>query len=165
MLWTQKATTRFFYKYFKYRKDKTSPNYLDKKQYVNLCADFFLLLQEELLQGKGYTIPYGLGEIKIIKRKHYNKMRNYSAEKKIHKETGIWKEVKFLNFHTGGYAAVISWRKKDIGPEYRKLYRFSPAFNLKKKLSKDLLETGNIDKYHDSQNNKPFSLNKMTTLI
>lgn len=163
--WRKSKTIDQFYKGYKYRKDKENPSYVDAKKHREIVEDFFTMIQQHLIEGKTYYIPYGMGEFKIHKYKPRQKRpRDYNAEKKFHAETGIWKKIYFQNFHSDGYKVKPTWFYKDYpAVPARRFYRFEFNRRFRKKLVEKMHTSGDTSSYMNSTKNT--KLSKTKTLI
>ncbi len=162
--WTKSKTINGIYKDFKYRKDKSSPHYLSKKQYREFVEDYFNSLVEYLISGKTYKVPHGLGEFRIIKYKPKTKPRNFKAEVRYYERNGVWKKIPLQNFHSNGERIKITWFTRDYPLIPNKgLVRFSSVRSFRNKISHKLLTEGSIEDYYKVQ--KSTKLNKTNVLI
>jgi nucleoid DNA-binding protein len=157
--WRKSKTIDHFYK------DYTEKRKVDKKTYKNIVKDFFLMLQDHVIEGNTYYVPYGMGEFRISKYKPKpGKSRNYYAEKKYHDEYGIWKHLYFQNFHSDGYRFNLRWFTKDypLIPAKR-VYRYGVNRDFMKKFAKIMHEKGNSGDYYNLT--RSTKLSKAKTLI
>lgn len=163
--WTKSKTTRYLYKFYPYKKDKTHPFYLDRKQFRQILIDFFELVQTHIVNGNIYYPPYGMGEFRAHKFKQkIRKSRNYGLEKKYFAEHGVWKKIYHQNFHSNGERVKIGWFVKGYDRiPLKRYYRFHPAHGIKLKLARKLLTEGNIEDYYKVQ--KTTRLKDIKTLI
>jgi len=163
--WRKSKTINQLYKTYKYSKDKEHPYFVDKKTHTAIMDDFFMCIQEHLISGKTYYIPYGMGEFKIHKFKPRKvRPRNYNAEKKYHAETGEWKKIYFQNFHSDGYKMKFGWFNKNYPTiPAKRFYRFEFNRQLRKRLAEKLHIDGDTSAYLKSTQNT--KLSKTKTLI
>ncbi len=150
--WTKSRTLKQLYKYYKYKKDKESVNYVDKAVYTDIMKDYFLLLHDYLLDtGNPYKIPYGLGEFRVIKHKDTRHLcRNYNAEKLHHKRTGEWKVIRHRNFHTDGYKLKVRWFTQGYPAlALNGYYKFTNNRKRRLEFAKYLKETGDVSRFYN----------------
>lgn len=162
--WTKSKTIKNFYKHFRYKKSPEHPNFLTKKEHTAIIEDYFLSLIEFLIDGNIYKVPYGMGEFRVTKFKPKTKPRNFQAEIKHHKETGIWKKIPYHNFHSDGEKITIGWFTRDY-PQIpnKRICRFEANQRFRKKLAASMLKQGNIQDYYKVQRNT--RLHKTKVLI
>ena len=155
--WTKSRVLRQFYKYYKYKKDKESNNYVNRDTYYAIMKDYFLLLHEHLLAtGKPYKVPHGLGEFRVIKHKDTRHLhRNYRAEKLHHARTGEWKVIRHRNFHTDGYKLKIKWFTNGYSAlALNGYYKFTTNRRINRNFAKYLKETGDINRFYNLERTK-----------
>lgn len=165
MRWTQKATIKNFYKYYRYRKDKKGENYLTPKQFREVNEDILLAIREDILDGGKFDVPYGMGEIKISRGKQKFKTRNYLLEKQNFKKTGIWKEIPVINLHTDGYRLRIGWYILGEKITNKSYYKFVANRVFKRKLAEQVKKTGDISKFLPLDKRFSVKLAKQTVLV
>lgn len=109
---------------------------INLKTYKDIIKNCIEVLIEMLIEGKTFSIPYSLGEMRIIRYKVKN-WKKAGINWKETKETGSY--VYYTLNHTEGYKFYIEWtknKKSFLGQTY---WRFHPHKSCKLKLSKAVL--------------------------
>lgn len=122
------------YKQYISDKQKGTTYYLPSKMFTQVCDMFYSEAVEQVLKGKVFKLPFGLGEIEITKRKiKVYKSNERSVDWKTTLEIG--KKVYHLNEHTNGYNYGIDWRNITQCRNFRS-YRFIGTRYFKRTLAK-----------------------------
>ena len=83
-----------------------------QSQFINVCDDFYKQMVDNILAGKTFAMPFGIGKIEINKEQDIDKRINHrlNIDWKAYLETG--KKVIHLNEHSNGYSYKILWKPK-----------------------------------------------------
>jgi len=129
------------YKFYKSINPKGSDFYVDYKRFSEITHAGMQKISDLLLnESEIIKLPYGLGELSIIKRK--NSMRKMYIDFKTTREVG--ETVYFFNDHTRGYIFRFRWRKNIVFVKNRKHYSFIPSRGNKRQLAA-LIKSGKVD--------------------
>lgn len=112
---------------------------IEYKLYVILIEEFYKRLMEEiLLRGSMFKLPYRMGYLRVNKRKI-----NYNHKIAVDWATTnkIGKKVYHLNDHTKGFKFFFKWNKSNIIFKYKSLYRLVLTREHKRNLAK-LIKSG-----------------------
>lgn len=112
--------------------------------YVNIVNDFYKTMVDYVLLKSGkFILPFGLGDIFVIKRKvDLDYIDHKALDWKTTNQTG--KRVYHLNEHTGGYKYFYHWDKSRSRLNKLYLYRFQLTRTNKRRLAK-LVKSGKHD--------------------
>jgi len=154
---------RDFWNFYRKRYKKVKPAGFYERTYFKLIADFNSMLADDLIQGGVFTMPYGLGELCIKKKKSVPFLRDGKLNVKHipvnWKRTRVfWKEhpeamkegraIRLTNDHTDNYTFKFGWykpRKKNI--RNLEVYNFVAARSKKKKLNRFLMDPDSINSF------------------
>ena len=118
---------------------------IEYSEFVNICGDYYKLVMELVFNGGTYKMPYGLGELKISKRKvKLDHLMPKNMDWKSSAEVG--KQVYHLNEHTGGYRYFFHWVKKKNALVNKYLYRLVMTRDNKRTLAR-LIKSKEQDYY------------------
>lgn len=113
---------------------ESSVYYVSQTIFITISSEFNKKIKENLLKGKRFNLPFGLGYMEITKSKiKYYKTSNYSVDWKATLEAG--KKIYYLNEHSDSYNYNISWEVPN-NREVIKAYRFVGCRNFKRTLAK-----------------------------
>lgn len=115
----------------------------DYKTFDSIIQTFNkFLIEEELLTGKAFTLPYNMGEFIILKYKTDNN------DKKPYLTADAYR--KFRNVHTDGYRPILKWRRSKVSRiKFGNIWRIS-LLSYKKLISEFLMKDfNNIYKFND----------------
>jgi len=90
-------------------KDKDSPYYVTYSEYVDICSIFYQMIVKAIIDdGIRFKLPFGLGEIFVLKRKV-----KYNNKMPIDWATTLkeGKRIYNLNEHTSGFGYKFFWTK------------------------------------------------------
>mgnify|MGYP001210628413 CR=1 FL=1 len=107
--------------------------------FISLIEEYYKQLMEEiLLNGVLFKMPFRMGYFRIIKRK-----LSYSHKIAIDWDTTnkIGKKVYHLNDHTHGYKYIFKWNKRNLIFKYCNLYRLVITRTHKRRLA-SLIKAG-----------------------
>ena len=122
------------YKEYISDKEKGSVYHIPSTQFMAMCDMYYEECVEQVLKGKTFKLPFGLGEIEITKRKIPSyKTNDRSVDWKTTVELG--KKVYHLNEHTNGYNYGIDW-KNVTNCRNTSVYRFIGTRYFKRTLAK-----------------------------
>jgi hypothetical protein len=114
-------------------------------EFVSICSDYYKDVIDSVFEGETYKMPYGLGELKISKKKIViNKLRPTNVDWKKSVECG--KQVFHLNEHSSGFKYFFHWVKKKNIAVNKYIYRLVMTRENKRKLAR-LIKSGNYDYY------------------
>lgn len=130
-------TFKDMYKAYMEDVETGSPYDIPYSLFVEITTEYINETVERLYDGFRVFLPYGLGELQIVKKKMYFKSQ-------LDKKKGIdWaatnkfgKVIHHLNEHTGGFKYLFYWDRKKSRIKNAKCYRFVPTRNLKRTLAK-----------------------------
>jgi hypothetical protein len=134
--------------YDEYIKDvnEDSPYWMDRGTFVKVGDKFYKEAVQEVLNGKVLYLPFGLGRIRIIKKKLSNYKRVTYINWKESKLLG--KRVYHLNEHSDGYNYFIKWDNK-FGVNWVRRYNFVPTRNFKRTLAR-IIKNKESDYFEDN---------------
>lgn len=123
-----------------------SPLYVPYDVYVTICSDYYKAVMDLLLEeGLTYKIPYGLGNVRVTKRKvKLSKGRRIPIDWELTFKHNT--KMYCLNEHTNGFRYFFFWSKPTT---YRNKYLYRLVFTrsnkrrlakLIKKYNKDYFE-------------------------
>lgn len=122
------------YKEYIKDKEKGTTYFVNKPIFTQVCDLFYSEVSEQILKGKSFKLPFGLGEIEITKRKIPSyKTNDRSVDWPATLKYG--KKIYYLNEHTNGYNYGIDW-KNITQCRYARSYRFIGTRTLKRTLAK-----------------------------
>ena len=118
---------------------ENSPLYVPYDIYIKICSEYYIAVMELLLdRGLSYKIPYGMGNIRVAKRKV-----NLRTARRIPID---WestfkynKKIYCLNEHTDGFRYFFYWSKPN-NYKHKYLYRLVFTRQNKRKLAKLIKE-------------------------
>ncbi len=120
------------------------------KLFRQILKDYFQeWIRLILYEGERYKLPFGLGEIRIRKKKM--NIANLVKYDKLQMDYGIFqktgKKVFFLNEHRGRFKYNIFWQKKGFLPKVKGMfpYQFKPVRYWKRELAHILKYEPQID--------------------
>ena len=138
--------------YDDYIKDKPvdSEYHITYKQYIELCNMFYDAMIDHILEtGLGFRMPYGLGELKVVKKK--SKTSRLSTHPAFINNTVDWgltqkygKYIYHINEHSNGFRYSFRWRKCENSLKNKVLYRLVMTRQIKRRLAK-MIKSGNYD--------------------
>ena len=134
---------RFFFKDL--QQDFDSEFKLTQKEYREIIYAFNKKLVDRILAGKVVELPYGLGEVRIKKKKL--NVKYAAANLRKYQDTGI--RSKFFNEHSDGFRARLYWRKEfcDVPGHYMFTHTFTRANKFR--LSKIMQTPGEHKRYYE----------------
>lgn len=122
------------YEFYIQNKEKDSPYYISKTEYISIVNLYFKRICELLLEGDMFYVPFGMGLIQILKIKIDINKTTLTPDWGLYNKTGV--KTFHLNEHTRGYKYNIIWSKKDIKFVNNAMYRFQPVRSLKRTLAR-----------------------------
>jgi len=120
-------------------KEELSPYIVTNKEYRNILKDYILAVCIEILEGRIFYMPYGLGSLSVVKRKIIPGKRLSPDWESILK---YGKLVLHLNEHTNGYKYNFKWDKQTCRFKHHKLYRLVLTRDNKRTLAKYIKQKG-----------------------
>lgn len=122
------------YKEYKeeYQNDKVYN--IEYKVFVNIVEEFYKrMMNEILLNGATFRMPYRLGLLRVLKRK-MNFKNNLAIDWNTTNKTG--KKIYHINDHTGGFKFFFRWDKTGVIFKHKSLYRLVMTRSHKRMLAK-----------------------------
>ncbi len=125
-------------------KEEDSPYYISKKDYRNMCYDFYKVRMTLLLEEGGiFKLPWKLGELEIVKKKI-----NIGDPKSLPidwpETQKLKKHVYCLNEHSRGFRYSFHWNKTKMRIRNKYLYRLVLTRTNKRTLAK-MIKSGEYD--------------------
>lgn len=131
--------------YEDYIKDKVQDSlyYVSIEEYDEICKFFCEAVINYILENNGsFKMPYGVGELKVIKRQNQRKENSYSVDWELTQKHG--KYIYHLNEHTSGYRYSFHWVKYNNVFRNKYLYRLTMTRQIKRRLAK-MIKSGEYD--------------------
>ena len=139
-------TLKDIYVFYRNGVDNNRVYDLEYSEYVNITTDFYKMMMDHVLLKAGtFYMPFGLGDIHVIKVKL--KLDNIDYKQlnwKKTKEGG--KIVYHLNEHSSGYKYLFQWDKVRSRIKKLYIYRFQLTRSNKRRLAQ-LIKSGEYDYY------------------
>ena len=129
-------------------KDKDSPYYISRQEYIDIVGDYIKLINKELLDNASiFKMPYRLGTLQIVKlRSSNNRNKKYSVDFSLTNKYG--KTIYHLNEHSDGYKYMFKWSKLKSVVKNKTKYRFIPTRTSKRQLAENI-KSGSVDYFED----------------
>ena len=117
---------------------------IEFKEYSEIVSLFYKEMMDVVLLKAGkFYMPYGLGDISVVKQKL--KLKNIDAKQMDWKTTTeVGKRVYHLNEHSNGYKYFFQWDKVLSRIKKLYLYRFQLTRTNKRRLA-ELIKSGEYD--------------------
>lgn len=131
--------------YEDYIKDKhpDSLYYVSMKDFDKICKMFYQSIVDYILEKNGtFKLPYGLGELRVVKRQNKRKKNSYSVDWELTQKHG--KYIYHLNEHTSGCRYSFYWSKCNNSFKNKYLYRLVLTRQIKRRLAK-MIKSGKYD--------------------
>lgn len=125
-------------------KDKDSPYYITKNEYIEIIEDYTESIVHEIMDKSSiFKMPYRLGTLQIVKlQSSNNRNKKYSVDFNLTNKYG--KTIYHLNEHSDGYKYMFKWCKLKSVVKNKTKYRFVPSRTNKRQLAVNI-KTGTID--------------------
>ena len=119
--------------------------FVEYDEFVKICGDYYKMVIDSVFDGEEYKIPWGLGRLKISKRK-VNINRFISSNVDWEKTVDVGKPVFHLNDHSGGYKYFFHWVKSKNRIINKYVYRLVMTRANKRRLA-SVIKSGKADYY------------------
>lgn len=121
---------------------------ISKEEFLLIVKTFNILLRNEILEGRVFSLPRRSGLLGIYKKPTYAvPLFNFEH----YKHTG--EKIPMRNQHSDGYAYVIRWITKwpytGLPVDSRNIYKFKACRDFKRTLAKKIKEDNYVHKYYD----------------
>jgi len=139
-------TLKDTYLFYKNEVDDNPVYDLEYSEYVAITTEFYKAMMDHILLKAGtFYMPYGLGDIYIVKAKL--KLENIDHKQLDWKTTNeVGKRVYHLNEHSNGYKYLFQWEKFRSRIKKLYIYRFQLTRDNKRRLAQ-LIKSGEYDYY------------------
>lgn len=129
------------YNFYLSDKEKDSSYYVSKKEYTAILTDYILHIDNEILEGSIFYIPYGMGSNYVMRKKvDSSDIKKLSPDWALTRKYG--KKIYHLNEHTNGYKYLFKWDKQPCVYKNHKMYKLTMVRNMKRTLAKYIKELG-----------------------
>jgi hypothetical protein len=120
--------------------EKEREDVLSRQDFIKLTAEFNKRVQDGILDGKRFVLPYVIGWVEIQKKRKMRKRNVMAIDWKRYEETGVL--TAFDNDHSDGWIYKIIWNFRSRDSFINK-YSFIPTRAMKRKLAKIIKERTN----------------------
>lgn len=127
------------YKFYMSDKEEGSPYVMSSKEYKTILRDYIKEICKQILEGRIFYMPYGMGSLSVNKRKVIPGKRLSPDWESILK---YGKLVLHLNEHTNGYKYSFRWDKEPCKFKHHKHYRLVLSRQNKRSLARYIKDMG-----------------------